>query len=267
MNFIFLKKKAPPSYKLDDGFPIYSQTYIYFNTILPVHLHQELQFSAFHNISVFNPGFLIFSSIEDNTLYVIVLLAFIFTFYDEFTSRNGYLYLIKIRITKYKLATGRFYLIESERRKDIPSRHLSYILITRQTIRLICIHGMKNLLDSVSRLPRLTYKCVQVNCMMTRFVTMRILANQSTNIRRRSFSISPFARNKNPVCSQTLLYCRNIPPVLLHREVPAMCTAMHFLHNNHRLYEKMHKTKRSTPRTVEHLSSHEARRSIKIILI
>ena len=90
---------------------------------------------------------------------------------------------IKLRYTRRVNIAARTNRVNPHGTHHIPSTHLSAILIANQSIRTVFIKCLTNPVHDGLRLLRLSTIVVQVSHVMTRFVAMGILTNQSRNIR------------------------------------------------------------------------------------
>ena len=107
---------------------------------------------------------------------------------ERFALTNVHGSLIKEWRTKDITTSGRLNLIETQGRKDVPSRHLTHIFIATQTINIIMIHRIEHLADTRSGFPRLTGIVIEIDNMVAGLVSMRILSDQTRYIRRSIFA-------------------------------------------------------------------------------
>ena len=69
--------------------------------------------------------------------------------------------------------------VKTECRKYIPGRHLSAIVVARQSVYFVFVHLPHNFVKAVFRLPRFVRPFVQIGYMMTWFISMYIVTHQA----------------------------------------------------------------------------------------
>ena len=84
--------------------------------------------------------------------------------------------------TQLITSTARLHLIESHSREQIPSRHLTNVLITAKTGWLIIIKFGHDLTSTLLRLPRLTHIIIHIYNVVAGLITVSILTNQSRDV-------------------------------------------------------------------------------------
>ena len=87
--------------------------------------------------------------------------------------------LVEDRTADDVFATGWLYLIETYGRKNVPCRHLTYVLIAAQSVEIVLIHLVHGLAEQTGTLPRLTYIVVHVEHLMARFIAVSILTDEA----------------------------------------------------------------------------------------
>ena len=88
------------------------------------------------------------------------------------------------RATKDEHTVRGVHLVEAQRRHDVPSGHLTTVLITNHTLRLVGVEDILDIAHLLRGLPLLTGIGIEVSHMMARLVTMCILTDQTTDVGR-----------------------------------------------------------------------------------
>ena len=146
--------------------------------------HLKYEFAAFHYIIVHYIHLVVVLAVELHAAYIFVLGRIIHSLNHKLTSGHIKLSLVKRRSTEPEPSARRFNLIESERRKDVPCRHLTGILISGKSVRLHCIELIKHLTNLVGRLVGLSEHGIEIYYMVARLIAMGILADKTRNVGR-----------------------------------------------------------------------------------
>ena len=107
--------------------------------------HVEYQLSAGNDVAMVDVPFVVRLAVEGDAADVAVGVAVVLGSDAEYDVlalgilSDIYFRIVENRRTEPVSARSRLYLIESQRRKNIPCRHLSHVLIARKTVRSIMI--------------------------------------------------------------------------------------------------------------------------------
>ena len=91
------------------------------------------------------------------------------------------------------------YLIEAHGVEQVPSRHLSTVLVTTQAVGIVEVEGMEHLVHNLLCAPRLSHIVVEVGNVVARFVAVSILTNQARDIGRYEVTLQGRVSSKEGV--------------------------------------------------------------------
>ena len=100
--------------------------------------------------------------------------------------------LVEERRAEEIAAPGGFDLVETQRREDVPCRHLPHVLVARKPVGPVVVERRQYLAHLVGGLPRLTDHRVEVDDVVAGFVAVGVLTDQARDVGRGG---SPRARS------------------------------------------------------------------------
>ena len=124
-------------------------------------------------------------AIEASALHVDVLVGVVLCHDGEgLASAHVHGSLVEERRTDNEATANGVYLVETYRREDVPSRHLTYVLVARESVGLVEIHLVEHLAQHRSSLIGASCVVVHIYNMVARLVAVSILTSHTRHIRR-----------------------------------------------------------------------------------
>ena len=123
-------------------------------------------------------------TVEPNTLDIFVRSGVVFGRDREHTARDLHFGPVEERRAEPVAPSRRFGFVHPQRRKNVPRRHLSHVLVARQSVRPVVVERREHLADLVGRFPRLPQHRIEVQNMVARFVAVGVLADQPRDVGR-----------------------------------------------------------------------------------
>ena len=146
--------------------------------------HLEAQLPALHHVGMTDPRLRVGLTIEPNTLDIFVRSGVVFGRDREHTARDLHFGPVEERRSEPVASARRLGFVHSQRREDVPCRHLTHILVARQSVRPVVVERREHLADLVGRLPRLPQHRIEVQNMVARFVAVGVLPDQPRDVGR-----------------------------------------------------------------------------------
>ena len=131
-----------------------------------------------------DPGLRVGLAVEPNTLDIFVRSGVVLGRDREHTARDLHFGPVEERRSEPVASARRLGLVHSQRREDVPCRHLTHVLVARQSVRPVVVERREHLADLVGRLPRLPQPRVEVQNMVARFVAVGVLPDQPRDVGR-----------------------------------------------------------------------------------
>ena len=146
--------------------------------------HLEAQLPALHHVGMTDPRLRVGLTIEPHPLDIFVRSGVVFGRDREHTARDLHFGPVEERRSEPVASARRLGFVHAQRREDVPRRHLTHILVARQSVRPVVVERREHLADLVGRLPRLPQHRIEVQNMVARFVAVGVLADQSRDVGR-----------------------------------------------------------------------------------
>ena len=146
--------------------------------------HLEAQLPALHQVGMTDPRLCVGLAIEPHPLDIFVRSGVVLGRDREHAARDLHFGPVEERRAEPVTSARRLGLVHSQRREDVPCRHLTHVLVARQSVRPVVVERREHLADLVGRFPRLPQHRIEVQNMVARFVAVGVLANQARNVGR-----------------------------------------------------------------------------------
>ena len=146
--------------------------------------HLEAQLPALHQVGMTDPRLCVGLAIEPHPLDIFVRSGVVLGRDREHAARDLHFGPVEERRSEPVTSARRLGLVHSQRREDVPCRHLTHVLVARQSVRPVVVERREHLADLVGRFPRLPQHRIEVQNMVARFVAVGVLANQARNVGR-----------------------------------------------------------------------------------
>ena len=150
--------------------------------------HFYFQRTACYDIVMRKEWFIQWFSVQCHAFDILILFELFLAITVNFCHRAGLLRLYRMRASDRINRFPRTYLIESHRIEYIPSRHLSAIFISRQSVYGIGILATVYAVYQFLRPPRTVHIVVHMNHVVAGFVAVGILSDQSADVRGGCFA-------------------------------------------------------------------------------
>ena len=146
--------------------------------------HLEAQLPALHQVGMTDPGLRVGLAVEPNTLDIFVRSGVVLGRDREHTARDLHFGPVEERRSEPVASARRLGLVHSQRREDVPCRHLTHVLVARKAVRSGVVERREHLANLVGRFPRLPQHRIEVQNMVARFVAVGVLADQPRDVGR-----------------------------------------------------------------------------------
>ena len=146
--------------------------------------HLEAQLPALHQVGMTDPRLCVGLAIEPHPLDIFVRSGVVLGDNREGPARDGDFDPVEQGRSEPVSSARRLGLVHAQRREDVPGRHLTHVLVARQSVRPVVVERREHLADLVGRFPRLPQHRIEVQNMVARFVAVGVLANQARNVGR-----------------------------------------------------------------------------------
>ena len=142
--------------------------------------HLIYQCTSLHDVFMSDVVLGIRFSVQRNAFHILVFLGQTFSQNGESLSILQVKHKFRhLRCTEYIFSAYRIHRIESHGREHIPGRHLSAIIVSAKSVRSRTILGIEDLTDQFLSTFRFAGQSIQISHVVTRFVTVSIITDQT----------------------------------------------------------------------------------------